>query len=177
MQIHPAVDAFSISADTLYWAAPIGGLLTVRDLELQHIQWSNDVLCRHILAFSVLPRLRSLCITGGYTTPVPCAVLEQLERLERLVLSVLPQEAMPLPRTLHHLGYHFYDLGEEQIEGAQLLMNAARALSELRLVTVTRRSSPEVLKKFEIACEDAGVELVVYEKPWCFPRPGNLDWI
>ncbi|KAI0037733.1 hypothetical protein FA95DRAFT_1396315, partial [Auriscalpium vulgare] len=177
MRIHPAAEALSILGNTLYWAAPIGGLLTVRGLELQHIEWSNDVLCGHLLASGVLPRLRSLCITGSYATPVPRAVLEQLARVESLVLSALPQEAMPLPRALRHLGYHFYGLGEERIVGVRLLMDAARALSELRLVTATRRSSVEVLNEFEIGCRDAGVELVVYEEPRYFSRPGNVDWI
>ncbi|KAI0045437.1 hypothetical protein FA95DRAFT_122759 [Auriscalpium vulgare] len=177
MRIPHAVEALSIFHADLFWAAPIGGLLMVRYLELQELEWLNATLLRHLLVSGVLPRLRSLCITGTYGSPVPRTVLEQLARVETLVVSGLPREAMELPRTLRHLGYHFYGLGHESIAGAQLLMDAARALPELRLVTAISRSSTEVLKRFHTTCQHAGVELVVYKEPWRFPRPGNVDWI
>ncbi|KAI0037971.1 hypothetical protein FA95DRAFT_1339180 [Auriscalpium vulgare] len=177
LHVWPSARALEVEA---WYDAELATMRTQPSVEALsiHTDWINEAFLRHLVSSSVFPRLRSLCITGSFVaTPAPRAVFEHLARIESLVLAWLPAEAMALPQTLRHLGYHFYGIGKEPIAGARLLMDAARALPELTRVTAMRCSSPEVLKEFERACEDYGVELVVYEKPWCFPRPGNVDWI
>ncbi|KAI0038579.1 hypothetical protein FA95DRAFT_1613271 [Auriscalpium vulgare] len=159
------------------WKTPRAMLPALRALELLDIKWTDTAQCTALVAPGVLPQLRTLSVLGGPYAP-PREFTDALAGLETLILSTLPEKACVLPPGLWHLGYHSHDLGRtDQVAGAQLLLNAARALPNLRLVTVTRQSSVEVLEAFEGVCLDCGVDFAVYERPECFPLPRHVDWI
>ncbi|KAI0045578.1 hypothetical protein FA95DRAFT_1607616 [Auriscalpium vulgare] len=161
------------SAPTAEHAAP-----AVHDLELlQHVDWTDTELCAALVQSGMLAQLRTLVVGIPATDALPPAVLEAVPGLETLVLARLPKEAYVLPPGLRHLGYHFYGREEERVAHARLLLDAARALAGLRLITATRRSSLAVLEEFKMACRDGRVEFAVYDNPGCFRRPRNVDWI
>ncbi|KAI0043002.1 hypothetical protein FA95DRAFT_1609737 [Auriscalpium vulgare] len=148
-------------------------LPVLRDLELKDPNWSDRKWPPLLVASGLLPKLRTLVLTG----PLPPArVLEQLEQLESLVFNELPVHDVSLPKTLRHVGYHCSLV--PLTEDASFLLAALRALHELELVTVTRQELPvETLAAFVDACRELHVEFVTFETPSRFPRPYHVDWI
>ncbi|KAI0040382.1 hypothetical protein FA95DRAFT_1566416 [Auriscalpium vulgare] len=161
------------SAPTAEHVAP-----AMHDLELLlHVNWADAELCATLFQSGMLAQLRTLVVGTRSADVLPPAMLEAAAGLETLVLTRLPKEAYVLPPGLRHLGYHFHGREEEWVSRARLLLDAARAVAGLRLVTATRWSSRAVLEEFEMACRDGGVEFVVYDDPGCFRRPRHVDWI
>ncbi|KAI0045558.1 hypothetical protein FA95DRAFT_1573720 [Auriscalpium vulgare] len=137
------------------------------DLELHKADWTEARQWVSVFPSRTLAQLRTLVLGYGSDVP-PRALLEALPRLETLVLTRLPEQDYALPLALGHLGYHFHGGREERVAHARLLLDAARALTGLRLVTATRWSSQEVLEELERACRDRGVDFRVYDEPGCF---------
>ncbi|KAI0037625.1 hypothetical protein FA95DRAFT_1578713 [Auriscalpium vulgare] len=161
------------------WETPSAAMLpALRDLELDNFDWTNTAQFEALIESGVLPQLRtlSLLLRGPYAPPR--AFTDALAGLETLIISTLPEKACVLPPGLWHLGFHNrYFSYENQVARAQLLLDAARALPKLRLVTATRLLDEEVLDAFKRACRDYKVDFAVYEKLECFPRPQHVDWI
>ncbi|KAI0041765.1 hypothetical protein FA95DRAFT_653497 [Auriscalpium vulgare] len=171
-----ALHSLEVSARTVrrHWSAPTAVAPALRDAELQGTDWNNAALSAALVTSGILTQLRTLVVDH-----VPSrAVSEMLAGLETLVLASLPHRICTLPRGLWHLGYHLQDAGyDDQVVHARLLLDAARTLPKLRLVTATRRSSPEVLEEFERVCRARRFDFAMYVDPKCFPRPRNVDWI
>ncbi|KAI0045467.1 hypothetical protein FA95DRAFT_1680462 [Auriscalpium vulgare] len=160
-----------------HWSTPTAVAPALRHLDLEDADWDSEVQCAALVASGMLAQLHTL-VLGSVGVP-PQSMLEALAGLKTLVIGKLPEAACALPQGIWHLGYHYdhYNDLRDEVAHAQLLLDAARGLSKLRLVTVTRKSSKKVLQEFERACRNRGVDFVVYEEPACFPRPGNVDWI
>ncbi|KAI0045579.1 hypothetical protein FA95DRAFT_1607617 [Auriscalpium vulgare] len=121
----------------------------LQDLELIcHEKLFRPTLAALVSA-GMAAQLRSLYLFGYWARVPPPAVLEKLAALESFVLDSLPTEASGLPQNLCHLGYHFHGIGDEPSEKLQILLEAARTLPKLNLITATRQSSPEVLEDLE----------------------------
>ncbi|KAI0038577.1 hypothetical protein FA95DRAFT_1201518 [Auriscalpium vulgare] len=137
-----------------------------------------DKYCAIRGAGRVLPQLRSLSMLPRGLYAPPREFTDALAGLETLIISTLPEEACVLPPGLRHLGYHrYWPTPKEYVVYAQPLLDAARALPKLQLVTATRKSSRQILDAFEDMCRDRGAEFAVYEETKCFPRPWHVDWI
>ncbi|KAI0037417.1 hypothetical protein FA95DRAFT_1568160, partial [Auriscalpium vulgare] len=121
------------------WRIPVHGSTAnmspaLRDLELQHVDWTSATQYAALITSGMLAQLHTLVLEYEMVAP-PRELLEALPCLKTLVLTSCPEQDYALPPALGHLGYHFHRGSEERVAHARLLLDAARALTGLRLVT------------------------------------------
>ncbi|KAI0048878.1 hypothetical protein FA95DRAFT_1557453 [Auriscalpium vulgare] len=176
VRVPSSVQALTLLAgdDVRRCLSPSEPLPELHNLMLLSPVWSNAAWCAHLLAVGVLPQMRILRIRGEFP---PQDVLQQLTRLESLVVQEPPLQAVTLPSPLQHFGYHCAPSGPTKLARAEFVAHALRALSDLRLVTVTRSVARDMHAALQCMCRRRGVDFATYETPECFPRPRNIDWI
>ncbi|KAI0038241.1 hypothetical protein FA95DRAFT_1277381 [Auriscalpium vulgare] len=160
LSLHPYVITQILATDR--------DLPALHDLEFNEPHWSSTEWPPILRASGLLPKLRTLVLTGPLP---PNDILEQLEQLDSLVINALPDGAVSLPKSLRHIGYHHHiDVWTYSPNDASFLLAALRALRRLELVTVTRKKLPvETLAEIGDVCRELDVELVTFETPEHFP--------
>ncbi|KAI0045652.1 hypothetical protein FA95DRAFT_1607507 [Auriscalpium vulgare] len=153
--------------------SPSEPLPALHHFELTDPMWVDPAWCQHLRTVGVLPQIRTLYLKGQFP---PQDVLDQLVRLDSLVVTEPPEQHVTLPPLLHHFGYHYLRLGHRNVS-PEFLTAALGPLSDLRLVTVTRHVGRDMQAALKGMCNARGVDFASYETPDCFPQPRHIDWI
>ncbi|KAI0043364.1 hypothetical protein FA95DRAFT_1609439 [Auriscalpium vulgare] len=165
-QVPSSIESLSLmAADTQNLLIPENGFPALVHLELARPVWEDAGSLHALFAFS---SLKTLSICGLFP---PQGILTELRQLESLVCDDLPRDSVVLPLTLRHFGHHSFD---DVWEDTSFLDLALRTADGLQLFTCT---SMQLLKKMEDACRDGGIDLALYQSPYCFPSAHHVDWV
>ncbi|KAI0041783.1 hypothetical protein FA95DRAFT_1682994 [Auriscalpium vulgare] len=169
LPIPSSIEALTLStSDAHKIILPNNGFPALRHLQVVYNYSGRHDANSNLRALASFSRLKTLHISGYFP---PQEAMDELEQVESIVCDKLPEQAVVLPRTLRHFGYHPW--GRQQ-QDTSFLAPALRTANSLQLFTCTWA---EVLKMVEHACRDRGIEFAFYTWPNSFPTALDVDWI
>ncbi|KAI0039819.1 hypothetical protein FA95DRAFT_982121 [Auriscalpium vulgare] len=168
-----AVQALTLNSHfTAYLLSPEDALPTVHDLTLSHpVRWSDARYSQHIRSVVMLSQIRTLQLRGAFP---PQDIIDELGKLEGLIIDDPPAHPVSLPKSLRHFGYHS---DSDRRADTEFVTTALRGLSSLQCVSVTRQGHPDMCTALEEMCRSCGVDFVTYESAESFMQPRHIDWI